>query len=152
MLEKALQLIKTNLDEFENDGHDLKQMSDSLDIIAEKLLEINNSKEYSLLQNKISSILQSINTLSEQLNSTEKTLLNDSRAIIKDVKDEIELVIIGMNNINHFVNEVINGNDRSAEKLELRLDTLERKNNITNWLIGSLILITIAELVLFFGL
>ena len=150
MLEKALQVIKTNLNEFENDEITLKKMSENLDIITEKILELNQNNESSTLQTNISTVLQNINSLSEQLKTSENVLLKDSQLLIKDIHDDIELVIEGMNNINHYVNAVINENDRLDERMEVRLNSIEKKNNITNGIIILLFLVTLAELALFF--
>ena len=150
MLEKALQVIKTNLDEFENEDLTLKKMSENLDIITEKFLELNQNNESSTLQTNISTVLQNINSLSEQLKTSENVLLKDSQLLIKDIHDDIELVIEGMNNINHYVNEVINDNDRLGERMEVRLNSIERKSNITTGIIILLFLVTLAELALFF--
>ena len=150
MLEKALQVIKTNLDEFENEDLTLKKMSENLDIITEKFLELNQNNESSTLQTNISTVLQNINSLSEQLKTSENVLLKDSQLLIKDIHDDIELVIEGMNNINHYVNAVINENDRLDERMEVRLNSIEKKNNITNGIIILLFLVTLAELALFF--
>ena len=61
------------------------------------------------------------------------------------------MVMLGMNNINHYINDVINGHNKTYDELEYRLKILVKKNTITNWLIILLLIIVIAEFIIFFN-
>jgi len=112
-----------------------------------KLQNVNKTDNHDTSMNEIT---EGIEDLKSRLNLLGFNLVKMNAKEVKEIIDEIDLIRIGINDINHYLNGVVNDTDRRADEFENRLNGFDKKNNITIWLIVVLLLTVISELIIFF--
>ena len=133
-ISQGIQNIQGRLDTLESN------LSDKISILFKELDELHLPLKFDKLDTTISSISQGIQNIQGGLDTLESNLIRETDNQRKKISDEMEMVTVGMNNINHSMESKFVNTDKSFADLK-------KENRILG---GILIVVLIVLVIQFF--
>ena len=127
-------------------------MEKSLKSIEKKLGETSSLNNNEIIENHLKKISNSISIINDKLNSVDNQDSKIFTDLKKDIMDEVGMVMIGVNNINHYLLDLINQNDKTFYNIEEKLDKIELRSKLVIGLVVSIGLVLIIQILYFFGI
>jgi len=150
LLEKELKQLNSTVKDIENSEEISLPVNKSLRELTDKLIQLQLPNEFNKLSIYINSLSKNVQNMQGRFDSLESNLINKNVLVEKEITDEIGMLTIGMNNINHYLTGAINENEGKYDDLENSLIELNKKNKFTNWLIITLLAVVVFEFIIFF--
>lgn len=151
MLEKELKVLKSNPETSHDVQNNYQQISKNETKISSNLAKIKETEDRIKKINNNGNGKSQITDINKQLSELSEKLIKKGDSVEKEIKDEMELLLIGMNNINHYIEGLINENDRITTYIDDKFDTVNKTIKFNVWLTIILVLMIIAEVFLFFN-
>jgi hypothetical protein len=149
----ATELKKVDADIKNLDNHDKSKtiVEKSFKALEKTIAETSAVNNSEIIENHLKKISNNISTINEKLNSTDKLDNKTFANLKKDILDEVGMLMIGVNNINHYLLDLINQNDKTFYNIEEKLDKLEFRGKVQTGLVALIILVLIIQILLFLG-
>ena len=151
MLEEELKVLNSDSEtsagtqsNFEQSAENENKITSNLSRLSAVEKSIKNSKSSDFSKDQLQDVSQQLEKLSDKI-------ISKSSSVEKEIKDEIELLLTGINNINHFIQGLINENDSLTNYIDDKIENVNKSVKINIWLTASLIIMIIVELLIFFN-
>jgi hypothetical protein len=151
-IQNELKKVDLNVKDLKTDPKSNAVLEKSLKSIEKKLGETSSLNNNEIIENNLKKISNSISIINDKLNSVDNQDSKIFTDLKKDIMDEVGMVMIGVNNINHYLLDLINQNDKTFYIIEEKLDKIELRSKLVIGLVVSIGLVLIIQILYFFGI
>lgn len=152
LLEKELSQLNIAVGNIENNEGNVPLLDKSLiNKITDNLSNLQLPNEINKLTTYSNSLSQKIQNIQTKLEYLESNLDDKTASLGKEISNDMEMILTGVNSTNHYLMALVNENEKKYNEIENKLNDQSKKNRATFWLLNSLILFIIFALAFNFG-
>lgn len=147
-----LKKVDANIKNLDNDDKSKTSVEKSFKSLEKTIAETSAVNNNEIIENHLKKISNNLSSINEKLKSVNNYENFPSSNLKKDILDEVGMVMIGVNNINHYLLDLINQNDKTFYNIEDKLDKLEFRSKLQIGLVISMMIVVIIQILFFIGI